>query len=210
MCPNLSHRTTASPCELQVAVSTRKSPSWGILHVAHGGAPAKHVPKKRPSQVLPSWPSPPVLRAWEGPDLPPGHVFSDGTSLSVPSDVLFTYTTRPLQEEGKTCARVPHTPRDNRAEGSEARTGDVWVTRGLGGLWGLWSRAQHPRASTSARTWRAGSVPTSGAVPAGAHSLLNRGLSHESHRTCPPPSLPRDNLNIGDVTVHPAHSLSPG
>lgn len=86
------------------------------------------MPKKPPSWVLPRWPSPPVLRAWEGPALPPGHVFSDGTSLSRLL-VMFYSPIQPVlyRKRGKR-VHVPHTPRDNKAEGSEARTGDAWVT----------------------------------------------------------------------------------
>lgn len=172
------------------------------------------MPKKRPSWVLPRWPSPPVLRAWEGPALPPGHVFSDGTSLSRLL-VMFYSPIQPVlyRKRGKR-VHVPHTPRDNKAEGSEARTGDAWVTCQPGRAWGLWSQAQHPRASASARTWRAGSEPTSGAVPAGAHSLLSHvtqnlpstisptGQSQHWGRHCPPSTQPLPRLTPFSLPVY--------
>lgn len=145
------------------------------------------MPKKPPSQVLPSWPSPPVLRAWEAPDLPPGHVFSDGTSLSRLLMMFYSPIQPVLYRKRGKRVHVPHIPRDNKAEGSEARTGDAWVTPQPGRALGpVVPGTASSGIGLSQDSWRAGSVPTSGAVPAGVHSLLNRGLSPTSHRTCPP------------------------
>lgn len=139
MCP---HSQDPSPTPLMPR--SRLAPLWEFtLHTEELGAVCElHSSETHPQEAaicMSSLAGCPLLscRAWEGPDLPPSHVFSDGTSLSHLLAVFHSPIKTILYRKREKRVHGSFTdPRDNTNwKGSEARTGRHQLRLLLGPFW---------------------------------------------------------------------------
>lgn len=130
-----------------------------------------------------------------------------------PSGVVFTCTHCPLQEEGSRVHGSSQPPLTTKWKSSEIRTGRhrgyMQAPQPGGALGSVVLGRSIPGCLASARTCGA-LAPSPGqvAVTAGAHSPVNRGLSHTSHTTCHP-RLSHRTVSILGTSPSTQHTVSP-